>query len=60
MTMTTQTDIQLVAHFMRRAAFGAPAWKLERLAEQPYEDLVESLLEVDVKRNHRHPFLIYL
>ena len=34
---------------MRRAAFGAPAWKLERLAEQPYEDLVESLVEVDVK-----------
>ncbi|SVA20193.1 uncharacterized protein METZ01_LOCUS73047, partial [marine metagenome] len=27
MTMTTQTDIQLVAHFMRRAGFGAPAWK---------------------------------
>ena len=49
MTMTTQTDIQLVAHFMRRAAFGAPAWKLERLAEQPYEDLVESFVEVDVK-----------
>ena len=34
---------------MRRAAFGAPAWELERLAEQPYEDLVESLVEVDVK-----------
>ena len=49
MTTTTQTDIQLVAHFMRRAAFGAPAWKLELLAEQPYEDLVESLVEVDVK-----------
>ena len=49
MTITTQTDIQLVAHFMRRAAFGAPAWKLERLAEQPYEDLVESFVEVDVK-----------
>ena len=34
---------------MRRAAFGAPAWKLERLAEQPYEDLVESFVEVEVK-----------
>ena len=39
--MTTQTDIKLVAHLMRRAAFGLPAHRLELLAEQSYEDLVE-------------------
>ena len=47
--MTTQTDIKLVAHLMRRAAFGLPAHRLELLAEQSYEDLVEDLLDIDSK-----------
>ena len=46
----TRTDIALVAHLMRRAAFGAPAWKLEELAQRPYEELVEDLLNIE-----RHP-----
>ena len=49
MTTTTQTDIKLVAHLMRRAAFGLPAHRLELLAEQSYEDLVEDLLDIDSK-----------
>jgi uncharacterized protein (DUF1800 family) len=32
---------------MRRAAFGLPAWHLEQLAERPYEELVEDLVDVD-------------
>ena len=49
MTTSTRTDIRLVAHLMRRAAFGAPAWRLEQLAESPYEDLVDDLLDIDSK-----------
>ncbi|MBI4305547.1 MAG: hypothetical protein HY678_04435 [Chloroflexi bacterium] len=52
MATRTTTDIGLVAHLMRRAAFGAPAWQLEELAQRPYEDLVEDLLGVE-----RHPRL---
>ncbi len=37
---------------MRRAAFGAPAWRLEQLAHKPYEELVEDLLMVE-----KHPRL---
>jgi uncharacterized protein (DUF1800 family) len=47
MTTSTRTDVSLVAHLMRRAAFGLPAWRLEQLAEQPYEELVEDLLHVE-------------
>ena len=47
MTTTSRTDVRLVGHLMRRAAFGAPAWRLEQLAESSYEDLVEDLLDVD-------------
>jgi uncharacterized protein (DUF1800 family) len=52
MTIATGTEIALVAHLMRRAAFGEPAWRLEQLARQPYEELVEDLLNVE-----RHPRL---
>jgi len=45
----TRTDVRLVAHLMRRAAFGAPAWRLEQLAEKRYEELVEDLLDVQSK-----------
>ena len=47
MTTSTRTDVSLVAHLMRRAAFGLPAWRLEELAAQPYEELVEDLLQVE-------------
>ncbi len=47
MTTSTRTDVPLVAHLMRRAAFGAPAWKLEQLAERSYEDLVDELVSID-------------
>lgn len=47
MTIATRTDVPLVAHLMRRAAFGAPAWRLEQLAERPYEELVEDLINVE-------------
>ena len=49
MTTTTQTDVKLVAHLMRRAAFGVPAWRLEQLSERTYEQLVEDLLDIDGK-----------
>ena len=49
MTTTTQTDVKLVAHLMRRAAFGAPTWRLEQLAERSYEQLVEDLLDIESK-----------
>ena len=42
-----KTGIQSVAHLMRRAAFGAPAWRLEELARKPYEEIVEDLLAVE-------------
>lgn len=47
MTTAVATDIGLVAHLMRRAAFGAPSWKLEELAARPYEQLVEDLLRIE-------------
>ncbi len=37
-------DLSLTAHLMRRAGFGATRAELERLAEKPYEELVEDLL----------------
>jgi len=57
MTTTTRTDIQLVAHLMRRAAFGLPAHRLELLAERSYEDLVEDLLDIDSKRRPEEDLL---
>ena len=42
--MANQEDIALLAHLMRRAGFGATRDELERLAEQPYEQTVEELL----------------
>ncbi len=52
MTTATRTDVSLVAHLMRRAAFGAPAWQLEQLAETSYEELVENLVAID---RHERP-----
>ena len=44
MTTTTRQDIDLMAHLMRRAAFGAPLDELERRASMGYEETVEELL----------------
>ena len=42
---------------MRRAAFGLPAHRLELLAEQSYEDLVEDLLDIDGKERPEEDLL---
>ncbi len=42
--MTTDTDIALMAHLMRRAGFGASYEELERRAAKGYEATVEELL----------------
>ena len=44
MTTTTRQDIDLMAHLMRRAAFGAPLTELEQRAAKGYEETVEELL----------------
>ena len=57
MVTALKTDIELVAHLMRRAAFGLPACRFERLAEQRYEDLVEDLLDVESKQRPEEDLL---
>jgi uncharacterized protein (DUF1800 family) len=52
LTIATSTDVSLIGHLMRRAAFGAPASELERLAQQGYETVVDDLLHPE-----RHPRL---
>ena len=42
--MSNQRDIELMAHLMRRAAFGASRTEIEALLEQGYENTVEELL----------------
>jgi uncharacterized protein (DUF1800 family) len=39
-----RTDRALIAHLMRRAAFGATASEIDTLSDKKYEDLVEGLL----------------
>ena len=41
---TATADVDLYAHLMRRAGFGARLDELEVLASRPYEDVVEDLL----------------
>ena len=41
---TATADLDLYAHLMRRAGFGARLDELEVLASRPYEDVVEDLL----------------
>ena len=38
------TDINLAAHLMRRAGFGASRDELEALSRQSYRDIVDDLL----------------
>ena len=54
MTITSKnrTDVSIIAHLMRRAAFGLPAWELEELAKRPYEEIVDNLLEI---QNYERP-----
>ena len=40
-------DLQLMAHLMRRAGFGASREELEALVEQGYDETVKKLLETD-------------
>ena len=57
--------IALMAHLYRRAGFGATRDELERLAERPYEDVVEDLLhperfpevEEDIIRRYHGPLV---
>ena len=41
---TATTDLQLLAHLMRRAGFGASRSQLESLSEQGYDSVVDGLL----------------
>ena len=43
--MAAKQEIALIAHLMRRAGFGAGRSELEELAERPYEEVVEELVE---------------
>ena len=40
----TSPDIELMAHLMRRAGFGAPRHELDQLVDRGYENVVEDLL----------------
>ena len=42
--MATREDINLMAHLMRRAGFGAPRSEIERRADFGYEETIEELL----------------
>ena len=44
MTSTVSSDVGLMGHLMRRAAFGAQAEELEELAERGYDTVVDELL----------------
>ena len=41
---TAKTDTALIAHLFRRAGFGATVDELERRSAQPYEEIVEDLV----------------
>ena len=47
MTTTAKQDIALMAHLMRRAAFGAPLVELKERTAKGYEETVEELLSPD-------------
>ena len=40
----TVKDLELKAHLLRRAGFGASLTSLESISERSYEDIVEDLL----------------
>ena len=45
--LNQKTDVELVGHLMRRAAFGEPIDRLEEKASSAYEALVDDLINVD-------------
>jgi len=45
--LNQKTDVELVGHLMRRAAFGEPIDRLEEKASSAYEVLVDDLINVD-------------
>ncbi len=47
--MTSEQEIELIAHLMRRAGFGATRDEIERRAEQGYEATVEELLHPETQ-----------
>lgn len=52
MAIAASTDLGLIGHLMRRAAFGAPLAELEALASKGYDATVDDLLHPE-----RHPRL---
>ena len=44
MNTKTKTNIELLAHLMRRAGFGSSLSELEKIAKKPYEDVVDDLV----------------
>ena len=55
----TDESIDLMAHLMRRAGFGADRDELERRAAKGYEATVEELLNPEGARADRELFLRY-
>ncbi len=47
MVTIPKTDISLIGHLLRRAAFGAPASQLEQMCSTGYDALVDKILEID-------------
>ena len=54
---TTATKIELIAHLMRRAGFGATRDELEAYAAQGYEATVDMLLDMDRPDGIQHDIL---
>jgi hypothetical protein len=57
-SMSTE-DIELMAHLMRRAGFGADRDELEARVAKGYEATVEELLNPTGQRADRQHFLLY-
>ena len=57
MSTVTTEDIELMAHLMRRAGFGADRNELEDRAAKGYEATVEELLNPTGQRADRQHFL---
>tara|TARA_Y100000588_G_scaffold53298_1_gene50239 strand:+ start:227 stop:658 length:432 start_codon:yes stop_codon:yes gene_type:complete len=59
MSSATAENIELIAHFMRRAGFGAGRDEIEQRAAKGYEATVEELLSSEGQRADRRRFLRY-
>ena len=47
MTVQVSTNLGLIGHLMRRAAFGAPASALEKYSSLGYEAAIDDLINVE-------------